>query len=107
MIKIIFGLLILFSCSQVPVKTDFKSFSQKYEESKSAALISVKGMVCPMCEKALEKEFSQKSEVSFVKASFENNEVLLIFKDGKSLSAAEIKKTISDHGYRYEGLKAK
>lgn len=62
----------------------------------------VKGMVCSFCAQGIEKKFNTNASIEKVKIDLEKKQITLTLKDGKKLSDEEIKKIVSDAGYKVE-----
>ena len=61
--------------------------------------VTVKGMVCAFCAQGIEKNFNAQPEVAGIKVSLENKQVLLRFKEGKTLSKEKITELLKDAGF--------
>ena len=63
------------------------------------AKISVNGLVCDFCARAIEKIFTKDEAVESVAVDLTSKIVTATFKDGKTLSDDELKKLVTDAGY--------
>ena len=63
------------------------------------AKISVNGLVCDFCARAIEKIFTKDEAVESVTVDLTSKIVTAIFKDGKTLSDDQLKKLVTDAGY--------
>lgn len=63
------------------------------------AKISVNGLVCDFCARAIEKIFTKDEAVESVAVDLTSKIVTTTFKDGKTLSDDELKKLVTDAGY--------
>jgi copper chaperone CopZ len=61
--------------------------------------VKVNGLVCDFCATALEKVFSKKEEVSGIKVDLDHGNVLVNFKEGKTIADSELKELITNAGY--------
>lgn len=69
------------------------------------AKISVNGLVCDFCARAIEKIFTKDEAVESVSVDLTSKIVTAIFKDGKILSDDELKKLVTDAGYNVVDIK--
>jgi copper chaperone CopZ len=63
------------------------------------AKISVNGLVCDFCARAIEKIFTKDEAVESVTVDLTSKIVTAIFKDGKTLNDDQLKKLVTDAGY--------
>lgn len=65
------------------------------------AIITAKvdGMVCAFCVQGIVYTFEQNENVDKVKVNLDTQEVTITTKDGKTLSEAEVRKTITEAGF--------
>jgi copper chaperone CopZ len=61
--------------------------------------VKVNGLVCDFCATALEKVFSRKEEVSGIKVDLDHGNVVVNFKEGKTITDSELKELITNAGY--------
>jgi copper chaperone CopZ len=61
--------------------------------------VKVNGLVCDFCATALEKVFSRKEEVSGIKVDLDHGNVVVNFKEGKTIADSELKELITNAGY--------
>lgn len=63
------------------------------------AKISVNGLVCDFCARAIEKIFTKDEAVESVTVDLTSKIVTATFKDGKNLNDDQLKKLVTDAGY--------
>jgi copper chaperone CopZ len=68
------------------------------------AQVSVNGLVCDFCARALEKTFGKKEEVKSIDVNLETKLVTVNFNDGQTLDDATLTQIISDSGYNVESI---
>ena len=68
------------------------------------AHVSVNGLVCDFCARALEKTFGKKDEVKGIDVNLETKIVTINFNDGQTLDDATLTQIITDSGYNVEGI---
>lgn len=68
------------------------------------AHVTVNGLVCDFCARALEKTFGKKDEVKGIDVNLETKIVTVNFNDGQTLDDDTIKQIITDSGYNVEGI---
>lgn len=61
--------------------------------------VSVKGMVCDFCARAVTKVFSKNDAVEGVHVDLDNGEIHVGLKPGKSLSDEEVETLVKKSGY--------
>lgn len=61
--------------------------------------VSVKGMVCDFCARALEKVFGAREEVSGITVDLDSGAVTVSMQPGKNIDDATLTKLITDSGY--------
>lgn len=76
----------------------------KIIDQKGDAHISVNGLVCDFCARALEKTFGKRDEVKAIDVNLETKIVTVNFNDGKTLDDETITQIITDSGYNVEGI---
>ena len=64
---------------------------------------SVEGMKCEKCVKRVKECLKKMKNIKKVQVSLENKEVTIFFNKKKDISLEEIKKSIEELGYTYEG----
>ncbi|PIR20985.1 MAG: hypothetical protein COV45_03730 [Deltaproteobacteria bacterium CG11_big_fil_rev_8_21_14_0_20_47_16] len=64
--------------------------------------VDVNGMVCSFCAQGIEKKFKSDPAVEKVDVDLTKKTVLLTTRDGKTLSEADIRKRITDAGFKVE-----
>jgi copper chaperone CopZ len=68
------------------------------------ANVKVSGMVCGFCASKLEKTFKEQDSVEEVHIDLDKKNIHLIFKDSKNISDDQIKKIITDAGFKVVDL---
>jgi cation transport ATPase len=68
------------------------------------AKVSVNGLVCDFCARALEKVFSKKEEVQNIEVDLSTKIITINFHEGQSISDEELTKYIVDSGYDVEAI---
>jgi len=68
------------------------------------ARIGVSGMVCAFCAQGIEKKLKARGEVDRIFVSLENRIVAVGFKDGRTMSDADLDRLIVDSGYKVTGI---
>lgn len=68
------------------------------------AHISVNGLVCDFCARALEKTFGKRDEVKGIDVNLETKIVTINFMQGQTLDDATLTQIITDSGYNVEGI---
>jgi cation transport ATPase len=66
--------------------------------------VSVNGLVCDFCARALEKVFSKKEEVQNIDVNLSTKIITVVFNEGQSMSDEELTKYIVDSGYDVEAI---
>lgn len=61
--------------------------------------MSVSGLVCDFCARAIEHVFRKQAAVSDVNVDLDNGKVTLALKSGKSIDDKTLKKLMTDSGY--------
>lgn len=68
------------------------------------AHISVNGLVCDFCARALEKTFGKRDEVKGIDVNLETKIVTVNFVQGQTLDDDTLTQIITDSGYNVEGI---
>lgn len=68
------------------------------------AHVSVNGLVCDFCARALEKTFGKKDEVKGIDVNLETKIVTINFNEGQTLDNDTLTQIITDSGYNVEGI---
>lgn len=79
-------------------------FSSSVRADSRTARVGVDGMVCAFCAQGIEKKLKARAEVDRIFVSLENKIVAVGFKDGRTMSDAELDRLIVDSGYRVTGI---
>ena len=66
--------------------------------------VSVNGLVCDFCARALEKVFGKQDAVKAIDVNLDDKIITINFIDGKTLDDETITKLITDSGYSVEGI---
>jgi copper chaperone CopZ len=107
--KILFLILtlLLFTLS-APVYAQTSEAGETIEHAQSAKLneahVSVNGLVCDFCARALEKTFGKQDEVSSIDVNLDTKIVTVMFNENQSLSDERLTEIITDSGYNVEGI---
>lgn len=72
--------------------------SQAYATT-SQSYVSVNGLVCDFCARALEKTFGQQEAVDHITVDLDTKIITIFYKDGQTLSEDKITQLITDSGY--------
>jgi copper ion binding protein len=73
-------------------------------ESANEATLKVSGMSCSGCANAVERALSQLEGVHQVSVDLEENEVTVMYENGK-VSISDLEDAVKSSGYTFEGLK--
>lgn len=68
------------------------------------AHVSVNGLVCDFCARALEKVFGKEEAVKAIDVNLDTKIITVNFNEGQMLSDERIKELITDAGYNVEGI---
>lgn len=71
------------------------------------AIVSLKGMKCSFCAQGLPKAFKAQPEVKDIKVTMEPQQVVVNFKEGKTLSDEKITEIIKDAGINVDKIERK
>lgn len=66
--------------------------------------ISVNGLVCDFCARALEKMFGKEDAVNAIDVNLHTKIITVNFKDGQTLTDEKLTQLITDAGYNVEGI---
>lgn len=66
--------------------------------------VSVNGLVCDFCARALEKVFGKQEEVESINVDLDAKIISVYFKEGLSLDDEVISELITDSGYDVQGI---
>lgn len=67
-------------------------------------VVSVNGLVCDFCARALEKTFGKRDEVAGIDVDLDNGKVSISMKKGMTISDEELTKLITDSGYNVSAI---
>ena len=86
--------------------TAFVSLSAVAETSTRTgdALVTVNGLVCDLCARALEKVFSKEAAAKAIDVNLDTKIITINFNDGQSLSDDRVTELVLDSGYNVEGI---
>lgn len=82
----------------------FAAAAPAWAEPAKTARIGVDGMVCAFCAQGIEKKLKARTEVERIFVSLENRIVAVGFRDGRSMTDAELGRLIVDSGYKVTGI---
>lgn len=68
------------------------------------AHVSVNGLVCDFCARALEKVFGKEEAVKAIDVNLDTKIITVNFNEGQTLSDEKITQLITDAGYNVEGI---
>ena len=68
------------------------------------ALVTVNGLVCDFCARALEKVFSKEAAVKAIDVNLDTKIITINFNDGQSLTDDRVTELVLDSGYNVEGI---
>ena len=66
--------------------------------------VSVNGLVCDFCARALEKVFGKEETVQGIDVNLDTKIITINFNEGQTLSDEKITQLITDAGYNVEGI---
>lgn len=66
--------------------------------------VSVNGLVCDFCARALEKVFGKEEAVKAIDVNLDTKIITVNFNKGQTLSDEKITQLITDAGYNVEGI---
>ena len=66
--------------------------------------VSVNGLVCDICDRALEKVFGKQEAVSGIDVDLDEKVITISFKEGQALDDETIIQLITDSGYNVEDI---
>lgn len=66
--------------------------------------VSVNGLVCDFCARALEKVFGKEEAVNNIDVNLDTKIITITFNDGKNLDDARLTDLITDAGYHVESI---
>lgn len=76
----------------------------KLSLSPGDARVSVNGLVCDFCARALEKVLGKEAAVKAIDVNLDTKIITINFKAGQSLSDVRITELITDSGYKVENI---
>jgi len=75
-----------------------------YAQKANEAYVSVNGLVCDFCARALEKTFGTKSEVKSIDVNFDTKILTVSFNGDQTLDDETLTKLVTDAGYNVEKI---
>jgi copper chaperone CopZ len=66
--------------------------------------VSVNGLVCDFCARALEKVFGKEEAVNAIDVNLDTKMITVNFNEGQTLSDEKLTQLITDAGYNVEGI---
>lgn len=66
--------------------------------------VSVNGLVCDFCARALEKVFGKEEAVKGIDVNLDTKIITVNFNEGQTLSDEKLTELITDAGYNVEGI---
>ena len=96
--KIILSLSVLIALASSPAFAN-------HEPNAGHTIITVNGLVCDFCARAVEKVFGKSEEVSAVRVDLSKHQIELDMKGKSSMTDDDIKKLITDAGYNLVEIK--
>jgi len=87
----------LFLSLMLLITTSIMAFAEK-------AQITINGIVCDFCARALEKTFSRQEEVEKITVNLDTGIVIVNFINGRTLDDESLKQTVLDAGYNIETI---
>lgn len=73
--------------------------------AKDKVFVSVNGLVCDFCARALEKVFSKRDEVVGINVNLDKGEVLVAMREGQTINDETLTQLITDSGYNLTAIK--
>ena len=73
--------------------------------AKDMVEVTVNGLVCDFCARALEKVFSKREEVRGIHVDLDQSLVLIAMKEGQTLDDATLTQLVTDSGYNVTAIK--
>lgn len=83
---------------------DAKHVTAEQAISSGDVHVSVNGLVCDFCARALEKVFGKEEAVKGIDVNLDTKMITINFNEGQSLDNETITKLITDAGYNVEGI---
>ncbi len=66
--------------------------------------VTVDGLVCDFCARALEKVFGKRDDVATIKVDLDHAEVMVGMKSGQTMDDATLTQLITDSGYNIRSI---
>ena len=87
----------------VQAKTD-KSLKESISIQSGDVYVSVNGLVCDFCARALEKVFGKEEEVKAIDVDLDKKIITINFNAGQTLDDTTLTQLITDAGYNVEDI---
>ncbi len=87
-------------------ETVAESTTQAFDHvaGKDKVFVSVNGLVCDFCARALEKVFSKRDEVVGIHVDLDKGQVLVAMKEGQTINDETLTQLITDSGYNVTAI---
>ena len=66
--------------------------------------VTVDGLVCDFCARALEKVFGKRDDVKDIKVDLDNGSVIVVMQPGKTIDDETLTQLITDSGYNVRNI---
>ena len=83
---------------------DHETHAEEIAAQPGDAHVSVNGLVCDFCARALEKVFGKEEAVKAIDVNLDTKIITVNFNEGQTLSDEKITQLITDAGYNVEGI---
>lgn len=83
---------------------DHSQQQEQVETMSGDVHVSVNGLVCDFCARALEKVFSKQEEVKVIDVNLDSKVITINFNEDQTLDDEMLTKLITDAGYNVEGI---
>ena len=84
--------------------TDTKPAQAEQAVQSGDVHVSVNGLVCDFCARALEKVFGKEEAVKAIDVNLDTKIITVNFNQGQTLSDEKLTQLITDAGYNVEGI---
>ncbi len=84
--------------------TETQAIEENLPISNKVVEVSVNGLVCDFCARALEKVFGKEEAVNSIDVNLDTKVILITFNENKSLTNERITKLVVDSGYNVENI---
>jgi copper chaperone CopZ len=96
--------LILSFAAPVNAAEDSQSVKVEQAVQSGDVHVSVNGLVCDFCARALEKVFGEEEAVKAIDVNLDTKIITVNFNEGQTLSDEKITQLVTDAGYNVEGI---